>query len=160
MPESTPQNNATLRKTRCRTTQTPRTTSAGCPSFAFGRSGRSGEIRTRGLTVPNRTRYQTALHPDKISNCLRRPPESAVRLRLAERRARQMHAEGPPSKALSHPSCGDMILAVPSEIVKKMGCRESQITLPKTQRRRVYRLLLPRTAFFREKVRRPRATGT
>ena len=64
MPESTPQNNATLRKTRCRTTQTPRTTSAGCPSFAFGRSGRSGEIRTRGLTVPNRTRYQTALHPE------------------------------------------------------------------------------------------------
>lgn len=160
MHESTPQNNATLRKTRCRTTQTPRTTSAGCPSFAFGRSGRSGEIRTRGLTVPNRTRYQTALHPDKISNCLRRPPRKcrspafggASRSTNARRR--------PPKQALSHPSCGDMILAVPSEIVKKMGCRESQITLPKTQRRRVYRLLLPRTAFFREKVRRPRATGT
>ena len=160
MPESTPQNNATLRKTRCRTTQTPRTTSAGCPSFAFGRSGRSGEIRTRGLTVPNRTRYQTALHPDKISNCLRRPPRKcrppafggASRSTNARRRS--------PKQALSHPSCGDMILAVPSEIVKKMGCRESQITLPKTQRRRVYRLLLPRTAFFREKVRRSQATGT
>lgn len=160
MPESTPQNNATLRKTRCRTTQTPRTTSAGCPSFAFGRSGRSGEIRTRGLTVPNRTRYQTALHPDKdiklsaLSPRKCRPPAfgGASRSTTARRRS--------PKQALSHPSCDDMILAVPSEIVKKMGCRESQITLPKTQRRRVYRLLLPRTAFFREKVRRPRATGT
>lgn len=160
MPESTPQNNATLRKTRCRTTQTPRTTSAGCPSFAFGRSGRSGEIRTRGLTVPNRTRYQTALHPDKdiklsaSSPRKCRPPAFGGASRSTNARRR------PPKQALSHPSCGDMILAVPSEIVKKMGCRESQITLPKTQRRRVYRLLLPRTAFFREKVRRPRATGT
>lgn len=160
MPESTPQNNATLRKTRCRTTQTPRTASAGCPSFAFGRSGRSGEIRTRGLTVPNRTRYQTALHPDKYQTVCVVPPRKcrspafggASRSTNARRR--------PPKQALSHPSCGDMILAVPSKIVKKMGCRESQITLPKTQRRRVYRLLLPRTAFFREKVRRPRATGT
>ena len=160
MSESTPQNNATLRKTRCRTTQTPRTTSAGCPSFAFGRSGRSGEIRTRGLTVPNRTRYQTALHPDKISNCLRRPPPKVPSACVWRSVALDKCTPKAPKQALSHPSCGDMILAVPSEIVKKMGCRESQITLPKTQRRRVYRLLLPRTAFFREKVRRPRATGT
>ena len=34
---------------------------ANCPCFL---SGRSGETWTRGLTVPNRTRYQTALHPD------------------------------------------------------------------------------------------------
>ena len=38
----------------------------GVAKFALRRGGRSGEIRTRGLTVPNRTRYQTALHPEKI----------------------------------------------------------------------------------------------
>ena len=37
-----------------------------CPCLL---SGRSGETWTRGLTVPNRTRYQTALHPDKYVFC-------------------------------------------------------------------------------------------
>ena len=45
----------------CRTTSWGKKARANCPCFL---SGRSGETWTRGLTVPNRTRYQTALHPD------------------------------------------------------------------------------------------------
>ena len=37
----------------------------GCPQGASGVFSRSGGIRTRGLLVPNQTRYQTALHLDK-----------------------------------------------------------------------------------------------
>lgn len=35
---------------------------------ASGKSCRSGGIRTRGLLVPNQTRYQTALHLEKRAN--------------------------------------------------------------------------------------------
>ena len=45
----------------CRATSWDKKARANCPCFL---SGRSGETWTRGLTVPNRTRYQTALHPD------------------------------------------------------------------------------------------------